>query len=427
MRSAAFRLVLSSLVPALGLGATAAVATAQSEPAAAPVEAVPATTMTAEPDAYAPIAPEPQPEPTPAPASDKPAVHVVYDKGLLFKTDDDQFEMKLALRSQLRFESSRSFADGAEFESNFSLPRTRLQLEGYVFGAAHRYKLEVAVGDKGGFAFAKEYFIDWKLGDKLYLRTGQAKRPFSRQELTSDFGSTFNERSIANEFAGGGRDVGVALHNDYESSPAGLEWALGVYNGFSGGSDRPKTTTTCTQPDPLLPDITCTTSAPSNYPTDFSPAVVARVGFNHGKIKGYSDMDLEGGPLRAAVAASYKIDLANFENSDSLSHGVGVDAVIKAEGFDASAAVFGMKLKTADLLFAGYAQAGFLVVPKKVHLAARFAFAQKDADNKEIEARAAFSYLLKGHQLKIASDVGILKATGEKAELQVRVMPQLTF
>lgn len=440
MRSASFRLLLSSLVPALGLGATVAIAAAQPAPAdpvaptePTPVDAVPATTAApVEGDAYAPIAPTPVTEPAPAAASEKPAIHVEYDKGIVFKTADDDFEMKLALRSQMRFQADRSFEDGAEFENNFSLPRTRLQLEGHAFGAAHRYKLEVALGDKGGFAFVKEFFVDWKVGDKVYVRTGQARRPFSRQELTSDYGSAFNERSIANEFAGGGRDLGVSLHNDYESSPAGLEWVVGVYNGFSGGADRPKVTTTCTQ-DPTTLEISCSNSGAQNYPTDFSPALVGRVGFNHGKIKGYSDIDLEGGPLRAAVALDYKIDLANFDKgtqasvADNMSHGIGIDAMVKAEGFDATAGVFAMKLKSADLLVAGYAQAGYLVVPKKVHLAGRFAFAQLDADNTEIEARAAFSYLLKGHQLKIASDVGILKATGEKADLQVRVMPQLTF
>jgi hypothetical protein len=88
-----------------------------------------------------------------------------------------------------------------------------------------------------------------------------------------------------------------------------------------------------------------------------------------------------------------------------------------------------MKIKDADFLFGGFAQAGFLVVPKRVHVAGRFAFNQlAGTDNKLIEARAAFTYLFAGHALKIATDAGIVKTTGGgDPEIQVRIMPQLTF
>ena len=39
----------------------------------------------------------------------------------------------------------------------------------------------------------------------------------------SDFASEFNERAITATFAGGGRDLGLAIHNDYEKSPEGLK------------------------------------------------------------------------------------------------------------------------------------------------------------------------------------------------------------
>lgn len=367
--------------------------------------------------------PEPQPQPAP-----QPAVTVEWDKGILFKSDDDKYEAKLSLRSQLRFETFRSTADGAEFQSRFYLPRTRLQLEGHVYGDATRYKLELGLGDRGSFSFVKDFFVERELTKGVWARLGQWKRPFSRQEMTSDFAGTFNERSIANDFAGGGRDLGLAVHNDYEKSPEGIEWVAGIFNGFSGGNDRPKITTTCDQ-DPDTLDITCTSPAPANFPTDFAPAGVIRVGYNHGKIKGYSEIDLEGGPLRFSVAANYKVDLADLDGSDAMSHGLGIDASIKVNGFDATVAGYAMKIKDADFLFGGFAQAGFLVVPKKVHVAGRFAFNElAGTDNKQIEARGAFTYLLAGHGLKIATDAGIVKTTGGgDPEIQIRIMPQLTF
>ena len=95
--------------------------------------------------------------------------------------------------------------------------------------------------------------------------------------------------------------------------------------------------------------------------------------------KGYSEVDLEGGPLRYSVAAAYKIDLANFAKhgqpslADNLSHGLEVDWNIKANGLSFSGGVVMMKLKTADAQYGFVIQPGFMVVPKHVELAARFA------------------------------------------------------
>jgi hypothetical protein len=441
-------LAIKSLALAVGLTAGSAAALAQgaeptpapgtpvdpaapTDPATDPVttEPVPTDTLPTDP----PVG-EPAPEPEPS-KEGPPAVEVFYDKGIGFKSVDDKFEAKLALRSQLRYEFERSTEDGAESLQKFSLVRVRLQLEGFVFGKDNRYKLEVGMGDRGSFAFVKDFFAERKAADKIWIRLGQWKRPFHRQEMISDFASTFNERSITNEFIGGGRDAGLAIHNDYEKSPEGVEWVFGVFNGFSGGSDRPRITTSCE--DDGTGVITCSNSAATTVPADFSPAVVARVGYNQGAVKGYSEADLDGGPLRWGAAVNYKIDLADLtegaeeSTSDNLSHAFGFDAIAKVNGIDALVSAVGQKLKSADLLFGGLAQVGYMVAPKKMHVAGRFAFHQVEAgDDKEmaLEGRVAFTYFLAGHALKIASDVGFLKITGvDGATVQVRIMPQLTF
>ena len=363
-----------------------------------------------------------------------PALAVAYDKGLLFTTADEQFEARLALRSQFRLEISRPTEDGAEFSSHFVIPRLRLQLEGHAFGKDTRYKLEAGLADRGSFSLVKDFFVEHRTGP-VWLRVGQWKRPFSRQELVSDFASSFNERSIANEFAGAGRDIGLAVHNDYEKSPEGIEWVVGVFNGFSGGSDRPRITTTCEVIDPVTGEIECTNSNATNFPTDFSPAAVARFGYNSGKVKGYTEGDLDGGPLRWGVGVNYKVDLADLgegmESSvaDNLSHGVSVDGVVKIQGFDVFVAGYLMKLKSADALFGGLVQAGYFVIPKKALVGGRFAFHQlAGSDVKELEARGCFNWHFEGHSLKLANDFGFLKETGGgDPEIQVRLMAQLTF
>jgi hypothetical protein len=368
-----------------------------------------------------------------------PRLNATYEKGVVLATEDGAFQLRLGLRNQFRYELIRPMEDGAEISSRFYIPRSRLQLEGHIFGKETRYKLEFALGDRGSFSFIRDLFVEQALpSTNVWLRVGQWKRPFNRQELVADFSSELNERAITAEFAGGGRDLGVALHNDYEKSPDGLEWALGVFNGFSGGADRPIISTTCTDDGA---DIGCTTPAPSNFPTDFGPAVVARIGWNAGGIKGYSEADLEGGPLRVAVGAAYKVDLADLSagdeasRADNLSHGVEVDALVKVEGFDLELGAYLMKLKSADARFAAFVQAGYFLAPKRAQLAGRFAFVPTTGDRKQLEVRAAFNWYWHGHSWKLATDVGLLQQTGEDAttmagddpDLQLRTMAQLTF
>ncbi len=342
-----------------------------------------------------------------------------YDKAVVLATEDGGFKLRLNLRNQFRVEVTR--IDDDEPASRIYVPRSRLSLDGNVFGPDTRFKLELGLGDAGSFSFLKDVYVERAVGP-VWARIGQWKRPFNRQELVADFGSAFNERAITARFAGGGRDLGVAIHNDYEASPDGLEWVLGVFNTFSGGADRPITS------DVDVP--------PTTFPVDFAPAIVARAGWNTGGIKGYSEIDLEGGPLRLGVGVSYKIDLADVDPG-AQSHGVGVDAMLKVEGFDLELGAFLMKLDEEDGRIGAMIQGGYLVVPDRAHLAARFAAVQDaaDRDRLQLEARLAFSWLWEGHRWKIASDVGLLQLTGADAmtmatagpDLQARSMAQLTF
>lgn len=373
----------------------------------------------------------------PAPAAPPRAsagsgVEVTYHRGLTFATADHAFELRIGFRNQIRFDSHRTTDDNDEFASRFSVPRSRLQVDGNFLGDSNRYKMEFSFGDLGSYSFVRDLFVEKRLSSApIWIRAGQWKRPFNRQELVSDFASEFNERANVAAFAGGGRDIGIAIHNDYEKSPEGLEWVFGVFNGFSGGSDRPSIATTC--PVNAMPStVLCATPSPSNVPADMGPTLVARVGWNVGKIKGYSEGDLEGGAPRLAVGLSYKIDLANLSATSELSHGLQVDAMVKHAGLGVLVGGYAMKLKSADMQYGALVQPGYFVVPKRAQVAARFGYVPVGSQ-KQIEGRAAFNWYWEGHSWKWATDVGAVKLTGgsstmtSPADLQLRTMLQATL
>ncbi len=386
----------------------------------------PATTdVVAEPPApeAPPVETQPAPEPAP-PAADGHAISAKYDKGLTFETADGDYELKLGIRSQFRFEAVRPDVAKTEFAARFSVPRLRLQLEGHAYGEANGYKVEFDMANKG-FALLKDFFIDHAFAKDLHVRAGQWKKPFNRQEMVSDFGSEFLERSLANEFAGAGRDLGVAVHNNYEKSPEGLEWAVGVFNA---ASEKASIKTTCgagaTPTDPLI----CTSGTPSNVPADFGPAIVVHAGWNHGGIKGYSEGDLEGGPLRYAVGLSYRMNPRDFDkdaNDDlNIEHAVALDAMVKVEGLGISGAVILKKDGQADAEVGFYGQAGYMVVPKKILGALRFAQVPED-DEQRFEILGGVDYFLHGHNFKLMADGGVIHTTGaDTSDLQLRAQLQ---
>lgn len=372
------------------------------------------------------------------PKQEKPSVSASYDNGVILESSDKQYELKIQFRNQVRFESNRPTEAGSQFFSRFIIPRSRLQAEGYVFGSANRYKLELGMDDAGSFSFVRDMYIERRISDApVYVRFGQWKRPFSRAEIVSDFASEFNERSIANELAGGGRDLGISLNNDYERSPEGIEWAVAMFNNFNGPSDRPMIPVAC-ETDPTTLTTTCVDGRPTNVPLDFGPTLVARAGWNSPNAKGYSEADLEGGPLRYSVAASYKVDLANFARhgkasiADNMSHGLELDWNLKVNGISFTGLVVMMKIKDAETELGFNVQPGIMLVPKTIEVAARFALTT-EGDRNLIEALGALNYYAHGHRLKLASDFGIVERTGEDPvtrvsddpDVRVRIMAQL--
>ena len=210
-----------------------------------------------------------------------------------------------------------------------------------------------------------------------------------------------------------------------------------MFNTFNGGSDRPVIPDVCVT-NPTTLTVTCVNGRPSDFPTDFGPTLVARAGWNSARAKGYSEGDLEGGPLRYSIGASYKVDLANFAKrgkdsvADNMSHGLELDWNLKVNGISFTGLLVMMKIKDADTELGFNVQPGIMIVPKKMEIAARFALTT-EGDRNNIEALGAFNYFAHGHRLKLATDFGILKQTGtdpvtmttDDPDVRVRVMAQL--
>ena len=399
-----------SIFAVVALVALAGAAAAQPAPPAPPAPTpdptpAPAPAPGAEP-APAPGEPAP-PMPAPEPKADKHAGTAGYDKGFFIKNGDGRYSLKLTGRVQ-PFYTLHVDRDPLDFKNAFEIRRARLSLEGTIHTKALTYKLQTDLGK--GFVTLKDFHVDAEFAKHTWLRVGQWKRPFSRQQINSSGRLEVADRSITDKAFLGGRDIGLAVHNNYEKSPD-FEWIVGVFNGTGDGSKFVPTL------DPMTGAVTG--GAFTNVPGKFKPAWVARAGINRNGIKGYSEADLEGGPLRFAVAGNISVEGDN-DDDDKSNQKAGVDYVVKAEGFSTTGGFYLMteqtdlKLTDQELAFLGFhLQAGYMVTPK-VQAVARYALvdARRDDTKDQQEITLGGNYYAFGHDAKLAAALHFIK-TGD--------------
>lgn len=225
-------------------------------------------------------------EAAPASAPEQPEVGDAFT----FESDDGRFGIEPLAHVQALLAIEQDLAAGGAAQAGFMVRRARLGVGGHLFTKELRFEVEGNF-DRGQPAL-QDAFLEYELTPWVVLQMGQYKRPFSRDFLTSSSKSLTFERALPTDRSFTSRDIGVMLHNNFDDSP-GVEYAVGVFNGT--GDD-----VVFNRPLPAF-DV-------DHVPALFHPAFVGRVGVNLGEMDGYSEGDLQGGPLRLAVASSVALD-----------------------------------------------------------------------------------------------------------------------
>jgi phosphate-selective porin OprO and OprP len=342
------------------------------------------------------------------------APSVGYDKGFFVESADGAFSMKTQARVQFRYTFTSAAVEdpaGDDTRDNASVltvHRARLAFGGHAFTEDLAYKLQADFGR--GSATLKDFYVDYRIAGDALVRFGQYKRPFSRQQITSSGNLELVDRAITDRYYTAGRDVGLTIHNNYEKSPE-IEWAVGVFNG----------------------------AGENQVPADFSPAVVARVGYNQGDVKGYSEADLDGGPLRFGVGASALGFLNDIVVGEATLSGLRseLDYIVKVEGFSSTGGVYFSTVQdgesfgdqTADAI-GFHIQAGY-TLDKMHQVAGRYSLIAPEAEGagNQQEASLVYSLYQFGHGFKWQTDVTVGLDEGQDFgdEIQARSQVQLAF
>jgi len=382
-------------------------------------------------------------------AQEKEKPSVGYDKGFFVEDSEGLFKLKINawFQGRFAFESTEEHVietddatgeaatlAGTEREEGyqFSLPRARLRLSGNVLSKRITYAFQTDFGK--GDVVLKDYYGDIAfVPGRLHLRAGQWIRPFSRQQITSGGKLEMTDRAITDKGFGAGRDLGVAFHDDYEKSPP-FEWVLGVFNG-TGEKHWFEPQLSTDDASGAVTDVG-SKSAYSNVPDRFHPMVVARIGYNHGGVVGYSEADLEGGPFRFSVGLDGLADFDLDGGRDSNLRG-GLDFLLKVHGASLSGAAYVMSLQDgagfddqAYAAWGAHAQAGYVFMGK-VQPVVRYAILDpKEDENNTQEILGGIAIYFFKHNVKWQTEAGgILRedAAGDLSDFVLRTQLQLGF
>lgn len=406
-------------------------------PPTAPSEPVPGTAAAAEvspppapPALDAPAAsPAPAPAPEAAPPSTPPAANLAgYKDGFFLQSPDGAFKLKVRGLAQVRGTANVPVDAPDDATVTAAIQRAQLDFGGNVFTKQLSFLVKTELGQ--GFTFVKDAWVNYAfVPGTLELRVGQWKRPFSRQQLVGDGKQGFVDRTITDGAFATGRDIGIALHDDLDKSPA-FEWAVGA---FAGAKEKPDITAKVVRgADGTL---VLESAKISNAPAMLRPTFVARAGANFGEVKGYSELDDDGGAPRAAVALSVleAVELGDAQGGRSQ---VELDGVLKLYGADANAAVYLGAAQTGAGSFdqgpdayGAHVQAGYLI-DHTWHPSVRYALVGKlDGSGEQHEVAAAFVWLFFGQNLQWQTEGAALieRSEVDGVHTDARLRMQLVF
>lgn len=293
--------------------------------------------------------------------------------------------------------------------NTFSVPRLPLSFKGNVYAWRWAVQLEPGTGKAADLTDA---FVERALTKGIGVRMGQFKTAYDRQQLESSGRQALVDRNIASREFGKGRELGVQFRGS--AAEGILQYNAGIFNGTGQGRAN----------------------------TGSGNLFLGRVSWNP-----LGDFGLSQGDIDPSPSPRVFVDAAGYH---------GIDGFVDTSGYgDESGLAGGTGLRHAGVYLAGelflrrreaagtapaqtsngwYAQAGYMLIPEALEIAARHAGVDPDTDEGgdllgETTAGINVFFSGRGHGLKLSVDASWLTDESAAAEdhLRARTQFQLVF
>lgn len=128
-----------------------------------------------------------------------------YDGGFFIKSSDNKFKLKFNGQLQTRWAFNHRKGDASE-ETNaygFEVRRFKMKFSGHIFDPSWTYKMTIVntrnARDGGSASFySEDAWLQKKFENGIYIKAGQFKAPYLREELVSSSAQLAVERSMIN-------------------------------------------------------------------------------------------------------------------------------------------------------------------------------------------------------------------------------------
>ena len=281
--------------------------------------------------------------------------------------------------------------------TQFDVPRLRMTFSGGAFRPWLRYAFQFEFSRTGGEGGSriKDAFIEFRpVGGSYRIGVGQFKAPFGLQQIISSGRLQFVDRAITDTKFNPGREMGLMLSGTAAARKFGYD--VGLFNG-SGESIRQNTSTPLWVARAYLQPLGPHALSESSVDAADKPTLHLGVAARGGK------------QIRGRTAAGVVEDADNQSAFD-------VEFAYRSRRFFSTAEYF-LMVDEQDAPVAGpnidsrglHAQAGYMLVPRKVELGAMYAWIDGDTDVDDAavrEVRGVFGYYWQGHGLKVQADAG---------------------
>jgi hypothetical protein len=170
---------------------------------------------------------------------------VIADQGTeRVSPNDFPFLMRVKGWTQIRYVLFNSDCPNPD-ENTISFERLRLSLGGHVYSPSLQYFIQVdGNSDRSMQTHFWDAFVSYDLGrdlfgceaNKLGIKAGKWKVPFSRSREETARRLQFTERSVGNHFFDLNRSVGAGLYGEIEAWSQPIVFETAVFNGYRTGA-----------------------------------------------------------------------------------------------------------------------------------------------------------------------------------------------
>ena len=322
-------------------------------------------------------------------------IAVNYKKGIVLKTDDNNYSMKLNARVHGVFKIDDP--DGSPTESTFKTRRARILASGNLYAPWLKYSTQITL--EGSSAAVRDVFMEASYYKWLTPRLGQYKVPFDREFLDTGFNLQLIERSIASSEFSLQRDVGLQVSGKEIFSS--LEYSVGVFNGSGANRDNVDNDYIYVgrlvwSPFSSHPYSESAVDNPSSPVLSFAVAGAYMPGLEPGE----------------RVALAGKLGNTSIVPVESDVTQWTADLAFKYGGFSLMSGYYYRSIDPGVVTSFGkqdawgyYLQGGYFIIPRHFELAGRYSYIDPDnpekvSDNKKSEFTLGLNYYLSGHNVK---------------------------